>query len=99
MIEYAESKGIPNAQVTIYATGLLLLFGGFSLIFGIWPTWGIIALLAFMIPVTFMMHRFWEESTPMHRMNEKISFLKNLAIIGLLLMLFAIPQPWPISGL
>jgi uncharacterized membrane protein YphA (DoxX/SURF4 family) len=88
MVGYAASKGVPAPRAAIFVTGLLILFGGLSMLFGFAPFWGNIALLAFMIPVTFVMHAFWRETDPMVKMNQKISFMKNMAIIGFLLMSF-----------
>ncbi|MDE1874536.1 MAG: DoxX family membrane protein [Patescibacteria group bacterium] len=97
MTGYAASKGVPSPKAAIIVSGLLLLAGGLSVLLGVAVIWGLIALLVFMIPVTFMMHNYWKETDPMDRANQKISFWKNIAIIGLLLMLFAVPTPWPFA--
>jgi hypothetical protein len=34
---------------------------------------------------------------PQMKMAEMVNFLKNMGLIGLLLMLAAIPRPWPLS--
>lgn len=99
MVGYAGSKGVPNPKLAIFGSGLLLLVGGLSLLFGVWTFWGIIALIVFMVPVTFMMHSYWREADPASRMNEKITFMKNMAIVGFLLMSLAIPEPWIYSAL
>ena len=93
---YAESKKIPMAKAAVIISGLLLLFGSYTVITGIRVTAGIVALALFFIPVTFTMHAFWKEEGQ-SGMMEKIQFLKNLAILGAILMLLAIPTPWPMS--
>lgn len=94
MVSYASSKGVKSPKLAITGSGVLLLLGGVSLLLGVYVTWGISLLLVFMIPVTYIMHSYWKESDSMAKMNEKIAFLKNIAIIGLLLMAYAVPLPW-----
>jgi hypothetical protein len=31
------------------------------------------------------------------KIGERVNFLKNGALLGATLMLFALPQPWPVS--
>ena len=50
-----------------------------------------------MLGTTFPMHNFWAVSDPQMKHAEMINFLKNMAIVGALLLLLAIPQPWPFS--
>lgn len=88
LIGYAKFKGVPSPTLAVIGSGLLMLLGGLSLVSGMFMFWGDIALLIFMIPVTFTMHAFWKESDPQAKMNERIQFFKNLAIIGALLMMF-----------
>lgn len=93
---YAESKKVPMAKAAVIITGILLLFGGYTIIAGVRVTAGIAALVLFFLPVTFMMHPFWKEEGQ-ERANDKVQFAKNLAILGALLMILAIPTPWSMS--
>ncbi|MEK7461783.1 MAG: DoxX family membrane protein [Patescibacteria group bacterium] len=93
---YAESKKVPMAKLAVIVSGLLLLFGGYTIITGVRVTAGIAALIIFFLPVTFTMHAFWKE-TGQVRMMEQVQFFKNLAILGAILMLTAIPIPWSMS--
>lgn len=88
---YAKMKGIPAAGFMTAVSGLMLLFGGISVMFGYYPVAGLQVLLAFMVPTTFLMHKFWRIQDPMQRMGERIAFMKNCAIIGALLMMFILP--------
>jgi putative oxidoreductase len=97
MSGYAESKGVPAARLAVVVTGLLLLLGGISMLLGLYPIFGIILLLIFFIPVSFWMHAFWTTADPQRKMIERINFMKNMALIGALLMLFMIARPWPVS--
>ena len=64
---------------------------------GVCPTVGIILLIVFMLGTTYRMHNFWAVSDPQMKQADMINFLKNMALMGALLMLLAIPQPWPFS--
>ena len=77
--------------------GILLLLGGLSILFGIYPYVGIVMLVAFLLPVSFMMHNFWTLADPQLRMADKVNFMKNMALLGAILMFLAIPLPWALS--
>ncbi|MCL6552810.1 MAG: DoxX family membrane protein [Firmicutes bacterium] len=94
---YAGSKGVPAPKALVLVTGVLLLVGGLSILFGVYPTVGILALVVFFVPVTFWMHNFWTVQDPMQRTVETVQFAKNMALLGATLALLAIPQPWPLS--
>jgi putative oxidoreductase len=53
--------------------------------------------IAYLLGATFPMHNFWAVSDPQMQQADMINFLKNTALVGALLMLLAIPQPWPFS--
>lgn len=97
MVGYAASKGVPSPKLAIMGSGVLLLLGGLSVLTGVATCWGIIALIVFLVPVTFTMHNYWKAADPMMKMNERISFMKNMALIGLLLMALSVATPWAYS--
>jgi uncharacterized membrane protein YphA (DoxX/SURF4 family) len=97
MAGYTTSKGVPAPEVFVIVTGILLLIGGASILTGYKPTIGIIALVIFFIPVTFLMHNFWTLSDQMMKMVEMVNFLKNIALLASAVMLLSIPQPWSMS--
>jgi uncharacterized membrane protein YphA (DoxX/SURF4 family) len=78
-------------------TGSLLVLGGLSFILGVYPVVGVILLAAFLLPVSFMMHNFWNITDVQQKMGERTNFLKNMALLGAVLMTLAIPRPWPFS--
>ena len=83
---FAASKGIPEALLA-GATALELL-GALSLLAGFKTRWGVIALVVFLVPVTLVFHNFWAVQGP--GQQEQIAhFMKNLAIGGGLLIVFA----------
>lgn len=92
MIPYAKMKGVPLAELAVPGMGVLLLIGGLSIITGILPVVAVLALAAFLVPVTFMMHNFWAVQDPAMRMNDTISFTKNMALFGYTLVLLPSPR-------
>ena len=97
MTQYDKAKGVPLPAIAQGATGLMLLLGGLSVVLGLYPFVGIAFLVAFLVPVSLMMHNFWKIEDPRSRMAEKSNFLKNMALVGAILMLLAIPSPWSLS--
>jgi putative oxidoreductase len=78
------------------SSSALLLAGGFS-VTGVKPRQGLAAIVAFLIPVSMQMDRFWEVDDPQQRMTEMINFTKNMALAGAALMMMQLDEPWPAS--
>ena len=91
---YAESKGISGGKPAVFLTGVMLLLGGLGVVFGIAPEASLALLILFLVGVSFKMHAFWKETDPNARMMDRIQFMKNMALVGALLMLYAVPVPW-----
>ncbi len=87
---YARMKNVPMPATAVLVTGILLLFGGAGILFWVYVPWAILALLIFLIPVSFMMHAYWKDSDPNMRMANNINFWKNMALVGALLLLFSL---------
>jgi len=81
-IGYAASQGVPLASLAVPASGILALVGGLSIALGYKTRWGALALIAFLVPVTLMLHNFWTVTDPMMHQMQMVMFLKNLALIG-----------------
>ncbi len=97
MSGYAASKGVPNPDAAVVASGALMVAGGLSVLSGWKPRPGLAAIVGFLVPVSLIMHRFWEIEDEQQRMNETIQFMKNMALVGGTLMLMQVPEPWPAS--
>ena len=97
MTGYAKSKGVPAPALAVGGSGVLLFLGGLSLLLGYHPTIGAGLLVIFLLGVSFGMHNFWTVQDQQAKQGEMINFLKNMAILGLLLMTLAIPRPWLMS--
>ena len=79
--EYAEKRGLFAPEIMVFLSGLLLVFGGLTLITGYFMLYGIIALSVFMLIATFTIHTFWREKNRNIFMLEAMNFVKNLAIL------------------
>ncbi len=81
-IGYAAAQGVPLASLAVPASGILALLGGLSIALGYKTRLGALALIAFLVPVTFMMHNFWAVTDPMMHQLQMVMFMKNLALVG-----------------
>lgn len=98
MAGYAGSRGAPAPKLTVPLTGVMSLAGALSLILGWHRFIGAGLLAIFMLWTSFIMHAFWKESDPMARLNERIHFLKDIAMGGAaLFMAYYAGWPWPLS--
>ena len=95
-IGYAASKGVPVPGILVPLATLIIIAAGISFITGLKPTYGVLAVWVFLLPVTLMMHNFWALEGA-ERFRELLSFKNNLGLLGGALMFLAIPQPWPWS--
>lgn len=77
---YAVSKAVPMPQLAVLASGALMFIGGLGVIINYPSSSGLLVL--FLVPVTFIMHSFWNEKDPNARASETQSFLKNIALLG-----------------
>ena len=97
MAGYAKGKGVPAPALAVGGSGVLLFLGGLSLLLGYHPTIGAALLVIFLLGVSFGIHNFWTVQDPQAKIGEMTHFLKNMAILGLVLMTLVIPRPWPLS--
>ena len=59
--QYMTAKGIPLAGILLIPTILVLLAGGFSVLFGYKSRWGALLLIGFLIPATLIFHTSFPE--------------------------------------
>lgn len=97
MAPYAKSKGVPEPELAVALTGVPLIIGGASILLGVKPKLGAMAILGFLVGVTPTMHDFWRNEDPAERQNNQIQFLKNLALAGGALALMGVEEPWEAS--
>ena len=95
--QYAASKKVPMPDVAVMATGAALVGGGASILLGVKPRLGALAVLGFLAGVSPVMHDFWSREEPAQRQAEMVNFSKNMALLGAALALIGIEEPWPAS--
>lgn len=76
-----------NQDLLLYGAIFMLTMGGIMVLLGYRSTLGALLLLLYWVPVTMIVHDFWNAQTNLDLRNESILFMKNFAIIGGLLML------------
>jgi len=81
---YAASQGVPFAPVAVPISGLIAIAGALSILFGYRAKVGA---WLFLVPVSFMMHKFWAVSDPMMAQVQMMMFMKNLSIAGAALLI------------
>ena len=96
MSGYAEAKGVPAPRLAVVASGLVLVLGGVSIVLGVYPLLGAVALALFFLAVTPVMHDFWSVEDPAQRQAELTDFLKNATLFGAVLVFVALSgSAWP----
>lgn len=80
--------GIESHQnFLLYASIFLLILGGTLLLLGYRSGFGAFLLCIYWIPFTFIVHSYWNDPPEQQRV-QAILFMKNLAILGGLLMVW-----------
>ena len=87
-VGYMKAYGMPAAELLIWPALLVELIGGAMLLAGWKARWAALVLALFTVPATFVFHAYWGVPAD-QALNQQIHFMKNLAIIGGLLSVFA----------
>jgi len=80
-IGYAASAGVPMANILVPLSGVIAILGGLSIVYGFKARIGAWLLVLFLVPVTFMMHDFWNLQGQEAQMQMS-NFIKNLSLLG-----------------
>ena len=104
-----SDHGLPAVHVLLSVAVALEIIGGVAVLLGLFARFGALALLAFLIPVTVIMHNFWALEEGPERMGQMINFMKNVSIMGGVTMVLALgagplsidsmmkPRPKPVA--
>ena len=95
--QYAAAKSVPLPEVAVTASGAMLIAGGTSILLGVKPKLGALAVMGFLVGVSPVIHDFWKAQDPAQRENDRINFMKNLGLLGGALALMGVEEPWPMS--
>lgn len=83
--EYARKRQMISPKLAVLAAGILLIFGGVSLLIPSLMKAGVVSLCFFLLVAAFTIHSFWVEKEKMDRLYEAMNFTKNIAILTELL--------------
>ena len=94
---FMASKGMPIAEVLLVGTIAVEFLGGLMLLVGWKARWAALAIFLFIIPATLIFHN-PAGLTGQEAQNQMINVMKNLAIMGGMLMVFAFgPGAWSLD--
>ena len=94
--QYMSAK-LPMVGVLLPLTILVELGGGLALAAGFKARWAALALAIFTFLAGLLFHDYWNADAA-HRMAQQINFMKNVAITGGMLMVFAFgPGAWSVD--
>jgi putative oxidoreductase len=81
-IAMAGDVGVPMAGIFVPLWGIIGFLGGLSVLIGFKARYGAWLLVIFLVPVTFMLHQFWNMEDVVDNGIQKAMFLKNLSMLG-----------------
>ncbi len=87
---YAASRGLPSPKLLTQISGVLIALGGIAVILGVYLDVAVLGLVAYTLLAAFWIHHFWWDEDEMTQRMEMTNFMKNLAIAGGGLVLFAL---------
>ena len=76
------SGGRVRTAHRVQLNGAVPVVAGLALATGRWARPAALVLAASLVPTTLAGHRFWEQQTPTDRHLQRIQFLKNMAMLG-----------------
>jgi uncharacterized membrane protein YphA (DoxX/SURF4 family) len=90
MTGYAKYKKLPAAKLGVLISGLMLVIGGITIILGYYADLGALLLAIFLVLAAVIFHNFWKETDATAKQNEMLGFMKDIALAGAALILFAL---------
>ncbi len=94
--DYMAGEGMPMVPLFLAGAIVFEIVGGLSVMLGFKARIGALVLVIFLIPATIIFHDFWTVEDAMQRRMQMIMFMKNLSIMGGLLLVMGL-GPGPCS--
>jgi putative oxidoreductase len=88
MLQIMADQGVRGASILLPLATAIEVLGSIGLIMGFRIQLVSLLLAAYLIPVTFVFHRFWAVSGDARQL-QTVQFLKNLSIMGGLVLTYA----------
>lgn len=85
--EGIAGAGLPNPGGAVELRSVAMVMGGAMLALNVAPRLAAAALIGSLVPMTLVSHAFWKEEDKVVRDAQYTQFLKNLGLIGGLLLL------------
>lgn len=85
---HMQAQAIPYASTLLIIAAIAEIAGGLSIMTGFLTRLGAFGLFLYLIPTTLLFHDFWNFAGP-ERIAQSAHFMKNVAIMGGLLVLMA----------
>lgn len=89
LTEAPKQLGLPEPRRLVQLHGVGMVVNGVMLALGILPRLASLLLAANLVPTTVVGHRFWEEEDEQAKVMQQIHFMKNLSLLGGLLVVAA----------
>jgi putative oxidoreductase len=86
---YMAKEGVPAPQIMLAGAIVFLIAGSLSVILGYKARIGAALLLVFLVLATYYFHDFWTLSDPQAQQEQTIQFMKNLGLMGAMLLVIA----------
>ena len=90
MTGYAKYKKLPAAKLGVLLSGLMLVLGGIYILLGFYTDLGLLLIAIFLVLAAVIFHNFWAETDATAKQNEMLGFMKDIALAGGALILFAL---------
>ena len=90
------AQGLPMVPLLLGAAIVIEIASGLSLLFGWHARWGAWLLFLYLIPTTLLFHNFWA-FTGAEQQMQLVNFLKNLSIMGGVLLVAASDRAAPVA--
>lgn len=85
-VEKVRSAGLSEPEKLVQVNGAAQVVGGLLLATGRLPRLSSLVLAGSLVPTTWVGHAFWQESDPAAKQQQQVHFLKNVSLLGGLLL-------------
>ena len=85
-VDAVRAAGLAEPERLVQVNGATMLVGGLALATNRLPRLSSLALAGTLVPTTYVGHAFWKETDPGAKQMQMIQFLKNVSMLGGLLL-------------
>ena len=86
---YMAGAGVPAPKVMLAGAIAFLIVGSLSILIGYKARFGALLLFVFLALASYFFHNFWAIADPAAAQAQQIQFLKNLSLMGAMLVIMA----------